>query len=131
MRVSYNVEKVKNIKGYKIPLHIYPVEVIVFFSKENSELEEVWSKVKPEADAMVQNFLQENSTILLRFRNKKTPVSVLAHESVHIAEYVLHHIGHRFDADEKADEPLAYLVEYITSEVLNLAKKQGVKFDLA
>ena len=131
MKILYDIEKKADLKTPTIDLLIYPVSISVLFKKENDLLEGKYNwGARNDADALVQNFLSNDGTIALRFRQTTIPVSVLVHEATHIGEMVLHHIGHNLDEDDKPDEPLAYLVEYVVKEVLKIAKKQGVRFQL-
>lgn len=66
-------------------------------------------------------------SIVLNFNNKKTKLThgVIAHESVHIANYTFDSIGAKQDFNN--DEPYAYLVGWVTDEVYKFMNKKGFK----
>jgi hypothetical protein len=56
-----------------------------------------------------------NQGILMIFRDKKFGIGQIAHESVHIADYIFDEIGAYAQDFEDKNEPYAYLVEWIAN----------------
>jgi hypothetical protein len=56
---------------------------------------------------------------------KEPLCAVIAHEAVHAANYILSDRGVLCDHDN--DEPLAYLVEWVVSKVVDALKRKRVK----
>lgn len=64
---------------------------------------------------------------VLNFNNKYGKIShgVIAHEAVHLANFILSDVG--VISDYNNDEPLTYLVQWITNQIYSFINKKGFK----
>jgi hypothetical protein len=63
--------------------------------------------------------------ILVMFRGKKTvSVSTIAHESVHVADYIFEEIGAYSQDFKERNEPYAFLVGYIADCIWGIVKSK-------
>jgi hypothetical protein len=119
----------------KIPLHIYPFDIIVFLGssdsqvesflslyfskKEVSEYEHFWKLKSP--TNMGRTVLMPGNKIMIRTKAKCPTLGVVAHEVFHAVEFLFEIIGIKH-CDESS-EAWAYMIEYLTNEIYKLIKK--------
>jgi hypothetical protein len=117
-RKTYNVTyEVVNIPPYNAEIIICSTPDI-----ENSKshfkyrLAPEYKYSKNEAVTARLNF----GSYILNF-NQRVPLKTIAHEAVHIADYIYIDYGCEFSRHN--DEPFAYLVEFIVDKISNFIKK--------
>jgi len=124
--VIYNKtqEQKSKVKTLIIPIHLFPVRVQITLKKETDKVNKLWNK-KTDYDADTTNYLEEGNSVLVKFATDPIQISVAVHEFVHASQMILDYIGHDYKHD--TDEPLAYLVSYLTEEFIKLSKKHNIK----
>jgi len=65
----------------------------------------------------IPNFAGGQTPVFVLLLNGPIRAKVLAHECVHLANFILDHAG--VAADHANDEPMAYLVEWLMGEIGN------------
>lgn len=121
--IFYDKETKTKIPCYKIPVDIYNCKLQILFYKEREKLEKKWIP-KSHVNACCQNFLETSGTVLMRF-GKQISYSDIVHETNHASTMILNYVGQDFGKEES--EALAYLQEYLFTEILKLAKKVNQK----
>lgn len=112
-----------------MPLYPYKFQVIITNDKDKL------NKIIPDFDDIYATSCDWNNkgkrcfSIVLNFNNKRTKLShgVIAHESVHIVNFVFDNIGAKQDFNN--DEPYAYLVGWVTDQVYKFMYKKGFNIE--
>jgi hypothetical protein len=117
MEIIAHKEKIIKANALLIDLPMYYVKVYVFTPKMNKELTEKhgWDECE---DAQARDYIKSHRNVMVRFKNE-TP-GIVAHEMLHVVQFVMEAIGHNLD--ESGDEPSAYLLGYLVDEYYRLKK---------
>jgi len=125
-------------KGYYfiIKLHIYPFDVIVSVDEPDEVIgkrlknwghneEECASAMNPPEAFKGYYVLFPSNRSLIRFKTQKNwrgdMVGVVVHEAFYLTSMILDRIGMKFKLNV-SDEAYAYLVEYLTVEIIKKLK---------
>jgi len=118
-----------HMKSTDVPL--YRGKLVIILSNDSDKITKQipeFDKEDPYAHAwLVEHHKYQWFTIILNFHNKQRDVchGTIAHEAAHAAAFIL---GDRGVApDFINDEPVAYLIEWITNEVYKHMKKHNLK----
>ena len=122
--IAYDKEKKAKVRHEEIDIPLYKSAIIVFVKPDNDILEKYWEPHKG-AEAFCANYLEHSGEVFMRFPTSRTTYSALAHEASHAATMILDTVGH--DISGEFDEPLAYLIGYITQELINIFTKRNIK----
>lgn len=68
-----------------------------------------------------ESFVTFQNEVIYIFVRSKTDAGVIAHESIHIANYIFKHANIEFDINN--DEPYAYLMGWVVEEIHKAIKK--------
>jgi len=114
-------EKLVKAKALVIDLPMYYVKVYVLTPKMNKELTDKhgWEDCH---DGQARNYIEDKRLVMVRF-NYDTEGNV-AHEMLHVVQFVMEAIGHEA---ESGDEPSAYLLGYLVDEYYRLKKEDKKK----
>ena len=120
MEIIAYKEKIIKANALLIDLPMYYVKVYVLTPKMNKELIEKhgWDDC---TDAESRDYIKSHRKVMVRF--KKETHGIVAHEMLHVVQFVMQAIGHNLD--ESGDEPSAYLLGYLVDEYYRL--KKGLK----
>lgn len=109
---------------FSIP--IYRGRLVVIIS--NTDVSHIIPNFDKTDDTYAHSYLdnyknREAVFCLLNFSNKNRKIThgVIAHEALHLANYMAIRRGIALDVDN--DEPIAYLVEWITDRIYEVCKK--------
>lgn len=126
------MEDYLHITSKKVPL--YGGLIVIVLTNSNKKLGKyVYMKPKEEhfAFCVPGNYRNQGAFYcVLNFNNKDGKIShgVIAHEAVHLANFILKDAGVRCDYNN--DEPLTYLVQWITNRIYSFINKKGFKIIL-
>lgn len=114
-------------KAIKVPL--YGGLLVLIFSNSAEKVKEVvedYDRIKVYAHSWYFNYRgREGNAIILNFDKNKITHGTIAHEALHIANFIADSRG--FKPDLINDEPMAYLIAWITNEVYKFMKKNNFK----
>ena len=109
--------------NYKIFVPIYKATVEVYICDESKDISETMKRLydydhdSTYTDAISMRIAYKSKLAFCLFLvDGKTKVSQIAHESLHLAWYILDHCN--VEVDKHNQEALAYLIEYLCEEVL-------------
>lgn len=117
-------------KSFIVKLKIYPFDVLVSIGQSDKELEKTLNSlgvfndfenlIMSETTRGRTAVLKSNQTVIrLKFdKNKNAFISLISHEIFHAVTFILYKIGMEFDIN-KSDEGYAYLIEYLTKQILD------------
>ena len=107
---------------------IYKGQFVMVLTNDNKKINKKVKDFKEQSElyghAMNMIFDKQSSYIVVlnpKNKNNKMTVGVMAHEAVHIADFIFANCGIIHDLNN--DEPLAYLVEWITDELYEFYKE--------
>ena len=133
IEMSIKINKMKEqLFTYKrtIPLDIYKEEITVILSNDTDKLNKKFDLVETEYFAMVTTSGGRGLDIVIILNplhsQCKLAVGTVAHESFHAAMHLAYHKG--IDVEFSNQEPMAYLLEYITNKVHKFL--QDKQFDI-
>ena len=113
-------------KIIKIP--IYKGQLVFVLTNDNKKINKKVPDFKEKTElyghALNMMYEKEASYIIVlnsKHTHSRMTVGVMAHEAVHIADFIFTNCGITHDLDN--DEPFAYLVEWITNELYEFYKE--------
>lgn len=141
-------KKPTKVKSFNviIPLVVYPFDVMVSAGQTDKELckelsgkgidvekeRELWELASPTAPGRTAMFSSGQTLLRLRhFPDTSFDYGCLAHEVFHVVTFIMWKIGMKFKV-MKSDEAYAYLVGYLTEQIMEVIGKvhRGEKLPL-
>ena len=115
-------------KSVQIPL--YRARLIIVLTNSNDQIKKLIPEFEGDiyAHTYMANFRgKDGYYCILNFHNNYREIyhGVIAHEACHISSFLLDNRGVK--ADFNNDEPVAYLIEWLTDEIYSYVNKIGFK----
>ncbi len=114
-------------KGYRwMCAYPYPHVVIVYEKNEVEHLREMFPELKPmRGRGMATEYSLDGYKVILVGFIKTAGVNTIAHECVHVKNYIYGSVGVKTDPDN--DEAEAYFFGYLFSAVYEFAMQAGIE----
>lgn len=112
-----DVEKKTSVDCIDIEIPIYGITLKILNKKNTETLDKIWKSKNTGYDMSTTDL--ENGIIIIRIYKYKD--SSIVHELYHVVDFIMDHINH--NKDKSSDEPSAYLMGYLYSEVMKIKKK--------
>jgi len=123
-KIRYDKKIIRDVNCESIEIPLYHTSVLVFLPHNEKVLGKYWEDIDKDAGGYMQDHMKEHKEVWIRFPGK-VYYEYIAHESTHAAAAILEYIGHKHVGGD--DEALAYLVGFLSSEIVKLCKKNKVK----